>query len=218
MPLTVQHLRSRFRDQLANGDDCKFLSLLTEADERLLNMGRWHWTREPITLTPDEDRRVILPDDYESIVGARLGSVPRGVRWQEAEFMEDGPSFLQIEGCTGRLIDQGLLLLGSDDTLSRVYRISDVETNEVTALARFASREYTDDAQTVLCPSVAALKQMIMSIIYENANDVKVSMDYQGKAKLTLDEHEAAYRGTAKQVFRPLQAMPLRRRSKNSFP
>ncbi len=218
MPLTVQLLRSRFRDQLANGDDCKFLQLLTEADERLLNMGRWHWTREVLTLVPDEERRLILPDGYESIVGARLGSVARGVRWQEAEFMEGGPGYMQIEGCPGRLIDQGLLRLGSDEELSRVYKITDTETTEVSVLARFAPREFTQDDQTALCPSVAAIKQMIMSIIYENANDIKISMDYQGKARLTLDEHEAAYRGTAKQIFKPLQGMPLSRRSKISFP
>jgi hypothetical protein len=220
MPLLVQTVKDRVQDQIAPEDDDKFLKLLTEADERLLNMGRWRWTRTVLLLTPDSDKLISLPSDYESIVGCRLGEVASGVAWQELEFMEGGPGLINIEGCGGRLIDQGLVEVGedSDSELVRQYKVSDVAITEVSLLVRYASKTYDDLTGLTLCPSVAALKQMMLSIIFEQGDNTKLSLEYQQKARLTLDEQEAAYRGIAKQVFRPSMTIPLRRRSRTNFP
>ena len=53
MPLSAQLLKDRIQDQVARDNDEEFFRLLTAADERLLNMGRWRWTRAAITLVPD---------------------------------------------------------------------------------------------------------------------------------------------------------------------
>lgn len=116
MPLTAQILESKLIDEIAPGNPERFLQILSEADELLLNSGKWRWVRKPLELTP-VNGRIILPDGYESIVGARLGSEARGIGWQEVEFLEDGPGLIPIQGgCEGRLVDEGLLNL-PDGTL-----------------------------------------------------------------------------------------------------
>lgn len=321
MPFTALQLKDRLQPQVAPGNDAEFYRLLTEADERLLNMGRWRWTRTTLTLTPDADRLISLPTQYESVVGCRLGDYARGVAWEELEYMEGGPGLIEIEGCSGRLIDQGMLpfitaysgpdllditadfgggtititvtedgesggyptyrsndtdylIVSSDGSLwviggsgpnfeggdfpvnrtadvpyeedwslagtpaapftglvtvvlanpesssesRRHYKVSDTNTTEVNVMARYAPKALDTEEATALCPSMAALKQMMISIIFEEADETKKSIEYQQKARLTLDEQEAAYRGTAKQVFKPSMTIPIRRRSRTNFP
>lgn len=223
MSLSTATIRARLQAQIAPGNDTEFFRLLTEADERLLNMGRWSWTRQLATLTVDSDRLIALPDEFESIVGCRIGEVAAGVSWQELEFLEGGPGLIDVQGCPARLIDQGLREYGSDSSsqLTRTYKITDEETEEVTALCRLASTTFTlatENTDETACPSLAALKQMMLSIIYEESNDTKISMEYQQKAKMTLDDQESAYRGTARNVFKSSMTLPLRRRSKSNFP
>lgn len=221
MPLSAQILKDRIQNQVARDDEEEFYRLLTEADERLLNMGRWRWTRAAIVLVPDELRMITLPAEYGSIVGCRLSGVARGVAWQELEYMEGGPGLISIEGCDGRLIDQGTAMEPTDDDVDievRRYKVADTDASEVHVLARYAPRWIADECNELLCPSVAAVKQMVLSIIHEEAGDTKLSMEYQQKARLTLDEQEEAYRGTAKQIFKPSMALPLSRRSRTNFP
>lgn len=224
MPLSVSTLQARLQPQISPGNDAEFMRILSEADERLLAAGRWHWTREPVTLTPDEDRTVQLSSEYESIVGCRLGSVPMGVVWQETEYLADGPGLIPIEGCSGRLVDQGLVDVteeGSSDppVFVRFYKVTDTDTLEVSVLARFAPKGLFDDEDnTTLCPSISALKQMMLSVIHEEANNIDLSTAMRNTAINTLNEHEAAYRGIAKEIFKPKLFRRLPFRKRHSFP
>lgn len=228
MPLTVLSLKHRYQDLVAPGNDAEFERLLLEADERLLASGRWHWTREPQVLTPDDDGLIALPSQYESIVGCRVGDVPQGVVWQETEYLEGGPGEITIDGCTARLIDQGWSDATDDQSTSdeeddvitrtRTYKVSDASVSEVSALCRFAAlTEYDNDYVAVLCPSAPALKQMMLSIVYEEGNATDKSLEYRQLALNTCNEHEKAYRGLANEIFKPLMFQPVRYRSRRNF-
>lgn len=230
MPLTTTIVESRLLDKIAPGNTEAFYDLLTEADERLLNSGKWAWTRGVLELVPveydnDGEYRVTLPDGYESIVGCRMGAIARGVNWQEIEYLEDAPSVIPIEGCSGQLIDKGLLDISGDSDSSatdirRVYKVLGGPPDVITALARYEMNDYSATAGTEVntrCQSLTALKQAMLAIIYEEANDLERSSSYMMMARKTLDEQEAAYRGSAKKVFKPFLAIPLSRRSRTNF-
>lgn len=228
MPLTVHHLNEKYGDLVAPGNDSEFERLLLEADERLLSAGRWHWTREPVTLTPDDNGIVTLPSQYESIVGCRVGDIPQGVVWQETEYLEGGPGEIEIEGCSGRLIDQGWSDSTDDNdtsdefdditTRTRTYKVADASIDEISALCRFSAKTaYDSDYDHTICPVSAALKQMMLSIVYEEANDTNKSVEYKQLALLTIQEHEKAYRGIANEIFKPVMFQPVRYRSRRNF-
>ena len=233
MPLTAQSLKTRYQDVVAPGNDDEFARLLLEADERLLASGRWHWTRKPLTLIPVAGI-VTLPPGYESIVGCRVGEVPQGVVWQETEYLEGGPGEITIKnynGCAGhgaRLIDQGWSDETEDQSTSdeeddvhtriRTYKVSDENIEEISALCRFSAiTEYANFYSTVLCPSAPALKQMMLSIVYEESNNTSKSLEYRQLAINTCAEHEKAYRGIANEIFKPLMFQPVRYRSRRNF-
>jgi hypothetical protein len=229
MPLTVHQLLTKYGDLVAPGNEQEFGRLLLEADERLLAAGRWHWTREPITLTPDGDGLVTLPSHYESIVGCRVGDVPQGVVWQETEYLEGGPGEIAIDGCAARLVDQGwtdtLEEGGSsdeefDDTTvrTRVYKVTGAHIDEVSALCRFSAKtQFSSDYDTTICPVSSALKQMMLAIVYEEASNTDKSIEYKTLALNSIQEHEKAYRGLANEIFKPLMFQPVRYRSRRNF-
>lgn len=229
MPLTVHQLLTKYGDLVAPGNEQEFVRLLLEADERLLAAGRWHWTREPATLTPDDDGIVTLPSQYESIVGCRLGDVPQGVVWQEAEYLEGGPGEIAIDGCSARLVDQGWADSTSDNdtpdeesddvtTRTRTYKVTDSSITEVSALCRFAAKtQFDSDYDNTICPVSAALKLMMLSIAHEEAVNTEKSVEYKTLALNSIQEHEKAYRGLANEIFKPLMFQPVRYRSRRNF-
>ena len=78
----VDALMSQFQAQIAPGDDDEFLRLLTEADLRLLEFGRWRWTRGRLDLSPASGV-VTLPADYAAILAARVDTVPIDIEDEE---------------------------------------------------------------------------------------------------------------------------------------
>lgn len=313
MPLTALHLESRLLSQIAPGNPEEFYRLLTEADERLLNSGKWRWTRERVVL-PVDNGIVRLPDGYESIVAARLNGIGKNVGWEEREYLEDESSCMCIQGCSAQIQDKGLfngpadsmtviiedldfslkvvptnqILNGkliyvsdrsvtsppppngdfasivwtgsawtafcyrdgivcgvysvNDDTetpfdlvgwsgaliyppmysvrdtaIFRSYSISDTSIEEIEVLARFESRTTAAPSDIPVCQSFPALKQAMLSIIYEENNDLERSMGYMSIALDTLNKQESSYRGNAKKVYNPKLFGPIPRRSKHNF-
>ena len=206
MPI-VQSLQDMFQVQSAPGDDLEFLRLVTEADLRLLEMGRWRWTRGRVTLTPVSSL-VTLPADYASILAARLDAYPLDIRDEEYEFVPDGIGEVEVGGAGGvRLIDQGL-----DGSGGRVYKLTGVtdDTKLVYALCHYApytlyfSEELPaspalTESTTTRCPSAGALKLMCLGIIFEEAHDMGSSAHYVATAIRNLNDRGQARRGGAKQ-------------------
>ena len=215
MPLTSLNLHDRLLDKVSPGNATEFYELLTEADELLLNSGRWVWTRAPLDITV-VDGLVILPDGYKSICGCRIGSFARGVLWQDIEYLEDGPGLIEVQGTSGQLLDQGVTEV-STGVFRRTYLATSDDITEVAVLARYEPLTHTS-ATTPRCQSFSALKKALYALLYESANDLTRYAEFLGAARVLLTEEEAAYRGVAKKIRKPSLTMPLRRRSRSNFP
>jgi hypothetical protein len=216
MPLTALHLETGLIDQIAPHNTEVFYRLLTEADERLLNAGRWAWTRAVLNLSVT-DGMLVIPVTYRGICGCKVGSTASGVLWQEIEYLPEGPGPMPVQGCQGAaFIDAGYQNIAG--TQVRVYTTSHADLTEVVVLARHEPLVITKPSDVPRCQSYSALKLGMMAILYENANDIERAQGYLSMAFETLDKQEEAYRGTAKQIFTPAQFQPLRRRSRSNFP
>ena len=206
---SVDDLKTRFQAQIAPGDDDEFLRILTEADLRLLEFGRWRWSRGRASLTPSA-ALVTLPGDYASILGARADTYPLDVRDEDFEFVPDGVGEVEVGGYNGvRLIDQGL---NSSDL--REYKVTgkdpDKDTYTVYTLCHFApytlyyaadipdTPAVTDSTET-RCPSAGALKLAMLAIVYEESGDMGSSSHYMSVSLRNLDNREKSRRGGSKQ-------------------
>jgi hypothetical protein len=227
MRSTVSKLKADFMALVAPGDETGFEALLAQADQSLLESGRWHWTREAVVL-PVVDNVVTLPAKYHAIVGCRLGPVPAGVVWQEAEYFGDGPGEIEIDGCSAKLVDQGWTDSfdsgadsdEGDDVIDRVriYKCTDSSIASINCLCRFAAiTSYANPYDAPLCPVPRALKLAMLSIIYENANDTKKSEEMNMLALARIRQNEDAYRGIATEIFEPSTTTPIAYRSRRNF-
>ncbi len=213
MPLEITDVKDRYQAQIAPGDDESFYRILTEADERLVEMGKWHWTRTKVVMDVT-DGLVTLPEGFKAIVGCRLDDVPIGVRWEESEYYEEGTGEIPITGCRHKIVDQGL-----DEDGTRTYKVTGENIEKVYALCRYASKGlYNEEEETIFCPSLPAIKLMMLSIVYEEANNLEKAMEYEAAARKKLTENENAYRGIAKEIFSPTQYMRLPRKGRTNIP
>lgn len=205
---SVDSLRTSLQAQIAPGNDTEFLRLLSEADMRLLEFGRWKWTRGRVTLTPSSGV-VTLPLNFASLLAARVDTYPIGIEEEEYEFNPNGPGEIEVGGGRSvRLIDQGLD--GSDQRTYKVVGESTDDDYTVYALAMYApfTLYYTEDlpaSPTVVesdqtrVPSVGPLKLMMLGIIFEEDHDLGASAHYVATALKALDNHGQNKRGGAKQ-------------------
>lgn len=209
---SVTFLKEKLQTQIAPGNDHEFLRLLTEADMRLLEYGRWRWTRTVTTLS-HTDGIVALPARYSSILGARVGKLPVDIRAEEFEFVPGGVGEVDLGVGSSRLIDQGINTDDQDTNYGlREYKVTGTleDTDVVTAMVMYAPATLYDpdiadsslpeDAVTItLCPDTTALKLMMYSIIYEEAADMGNAYTYSKRALETLESKEQNQRGNARQ-------------------
>lgn len=203
---SVTFLKEKLQAQIAPGNDYEFLRLLTEADMRLLEFGRWRWTRHSTTLS-HTDGIITLPATYSSILGARVGREPVDIRAEEFEFVPGGAGEVDLGVGSSRLIDQGVNGDGE-----RQYKVTGSleDTDIITAMVMYApvtlydpdiaDSSLPDDAVTLtLCPDATALKLMMLGIIYEEASDLGNARSYISDALRGLDNKEQNQRGNARQ-------------------
>ncbi len=203
---TVTFLKEKLQAQIAPNNDVEFLRLLTEADMRLLEYGRWRWTRTVITASP-VDGIFTLPAAYSSVLGARIGKDPIDIRSEEFEFVPGGVGEVDLGVGSSRLIDQGL-----DDDGLRYYKVTGhlEDTDVITAMVMYApvtlydpdiaDSSLPDDATiNTLCPDAAALKLMMYGIIFEEAADLGNARSYVSDALRGLENKEQNQRGNSRQ-------------------
>jgi hypothetical protein len=201
---TVTSLKEKFFAQIAPGDDVEFLRLLTEADMRLLEYGRWRWTKTRTTLTP-VGGIITLSPAHAAILGARVDKHPVDIRDEDYEFVPGGRGEVELGVGNSRLIDQGLN--SSDERYYKVTGYLD-DDDVVTALVHYApvtlyDPEFSDssvpaDATTsTRCPDATALKLMMFGIVFEEANDLSAARSYIADALRSLDNKEQSQRGNA---------------------
>lgn len=209
---TVTALKAMFQAQIAPGDDSEFLRILTEADMRLVEFGRWRWTKTTTTLTPSSGY-VTLDSAHASILGARVDKVAVSLEGFEFEFVPGGRGEVELGVGSSRLIDQGLN--GSGE---RYYKVAGHLDNDdvVTALVHYApvtlydpdipdSDLPADATVNTRCPDATALKLMMLGILMEEAHDHGGARSYIADALRSLDNKEQSQRGNASRSinFRP---------------
>ncbi len=204
MPTLVSELKTRLQSQIAPGNDTEFYRIASEAYERLIESGKWHWTRERQTLAVT-DGIVELPGGYRSIVACRLNEIPKNIKWEESEFYDEGQGEIPIDGCKYLIVDQGLV------EGVRTYKITSTEITNVYALLKIKPILLDDEDEDleIACPSISAMKSMMLAIIYEEANELNKSMEFEMMAKKKLKEYEDSYRGIAREIFKPSQYINL---------
>ncbi len=206
---TVASLKKALQGVIAPGNDAEFLRLLTEADLRLLQTGKYRWTRGRTTLTPT-DGLIVLPANFASILGAQIDGAAK-VIWDESfEFTPDGYGEVPVDGTASlMLVDQGF----NDEGL-RFYKVAGHLQPDTTiyALCHFApftlfdpdmdDSDVPDDATSYTrCPDQAALKHVMLGITLEEANDTGGSSRYMAIAFRRLEDLEKTTRGGSKQTF-----------------
>lgn len=209
---TVLSLKEKFLAKIAPGDDVEFLRLLTEADMRLLEYGRWRWTKTRATLT-EVAGIITLDAAHASVLGIRVDKVPVDIRDEDYEFVPGGRGEVEVGTGSTRLIDQGLN--ASDE---RYYKLTgSLDDDDVlTALVHYAPAtlydpDYNDSSvpadaiSYTRCPDATALKLMMLGIIFEEANDLGNARSYVADALRSLDNKEQSQRGNAQRSisFRP---------------
>lgn len=198
---SVTYLKQTLQPQIAPGNDQEFVRLLTEADGRLLEWVRFRWTRTKITLEPT-DGIITLPPEFASILGAQVDGYAADIHDESYEFSAGGVGDVEICGCGGMLIDQGI----NDEGL-RHYKCP--PDTSIRAWVNYAPRplfdpeindpDLPDDASdTTRCPSVAALKLACLGIIMEEADELEKSGGYFSTALRNLESKETSQRGGAR--------------------
>lgn len=194
---SVSACKVNFQSVVAPGDDTTFLRLLVEADQRLLEAGRWHWCKTTDTLTVT-DGLITLDSDYASILGLQLNDWPADIHAQEFEFVPDGLGSLAIgEGGT-MLIDQGL-----NSSSQRVYKLTGYidPTWTLNALLLYSPKALAADSDTTRCDSLAALKLACLAVVYEEENSIQDANNYFQMAYSILDNAAQNQRGSARQTM-----------------
>jgi len=218
MPLTALILEERLMKDVSPGNPDRFLEMLSQADEYLLRAGKWMWTRASLELVPANDC-ITLPAGYESIVGSRLDNQARDIRWQEIEYLEDGPGLIPVQNHGGgQLVDEGMKPpFGStdpEDEPVRTYKVTDSSIQLVTVLARYAPLGLLTADSTPRCQSFIALKRMLFSLLFEAQGDITRGPGYAKLAVDALNDMEKSQRGTAKQIYKTnfFGPLPMRHR------
>ena len=210
---TTSALKLLFQAQIAPNEDEEFLRLLTEADLRLLEQGRWQWTRGVDTLTP-VDGYITLPARFASILGARVDKEPVDINDISYEFSPGGRGEVDLGTGYSRLIDQGM----NEDGL-RYYKVAGylADDDVVTVLCHYApvtlmdpdiwdSSLPEDATVNTRCPDATALKLMMLGIRMEEAHDHGGARSFIADALRSLDNKEQSQRGNAQRTInsRPL--------------
>lgn len=220
---TVTALKSMYLAQISPGDEWNFLRLLTEADMRALSYSRFRWSRSRLTLTP-VDGIITLPSTHASILGAQVDGYASEIWSEDYEFVPDGVGEVEVNGADGvRLIDQGI-----DDNGLRIYKVAGhlPDGTTVKVLAHYApamlydpeiaeSDLPVDAITTTRCPDSAALKQIMLAILMEEASDMNLSRQYFAVALKGLDDRERGERGGAKPSMNLRSVAPGIRRIRN---
>lgn len=89
-------------------NDPRFLAMLNEACERIINSGKWKGVYAEVTFYYQNYGYIWLPAEYQSIIGMRYKCVPAPTFTQQYQYFENGPG--EVDSAShypGLLIDMG---------------------------------------------------------------------------------------------------------------
>jgi len=111
---TVSQLSTLLSEYIKPGGTPTFISRLNQVLDRLYQMGDWKELQAEFEADVSAGY-IVLPPDYESILGARVQDMPVPVHSTSYEYQDRGPGYLErpVGGVYG-LIDKGWVSLLSD--------------------------------------------------------------------------------------------------------
>lgn len=130
------------------GDSSRISASLNEAQERLMEMGKWKGTYQKYRFCVN-DGCITLPREVEGIEAFALESRPGTVRNQWFEFLESGPGLLASDDNIGvQLIDRGLAV-AFDDVVGTGKKLAVYCDKSEAATAKIVLRYYDSNGQFV---------------------------------------------------------------------
>lgn len=193
--MTVAQARTLFLRYVgpAGTSNADFLAALNHLRKRFFDSGKWKGLTLEITITPASGV-VTLPDTCESILGAQFDDRPVVVFGRYHEFQPGGPGEIDAanQGVPA-LIDNG------DRTYKMMGNYTDVESVRVVCKRRYT--DLTADSDVVYPDNPGALKLGLMSLKYEDENDLERAVEYFAQALNLLNGEVREARGASQHTL-----------------
>lgn len=174
-------------------DEAVFLAALNHLRKRFFDSGKWKGLKVEVEVTPVAGV-ITLPEDCESVLGAQINGAPVVVFGEYHEFLPGGPGELGADGTfTPALVDNG----------DRTYKLmgpSDATTSvRLKCKRRYIALEESTDV--VYPDNPGALKLGLMSLKFEDENDLERAREYFAQALLLLNGEVHEARGASQQTL-----------------
>jgi hypothetical protein len=196
--MTVSQARElllRYVGPLDSTTDLDFLKALNHLRRRFFDSGKWNGLVVDVeVLVPDGDAEFLLPQECESVLGAQIEGRPVVVFGRYHEFQPGGP---------GEVGDAGAGALALVDQGGRTYKIMGRCNGDIN-LRLSCKRRYVplDSDDDIVTPdNEGALKLGLMSLSYEDNNDLERAEQYFAKALSILNGEVREARGGAQFVL-----------------
>lgn len=196
--MTVSEARQlflRYVGPLDSTSDSTFLTSLNHIRKRFFDSGKWNGLLTEIEVpVSGVEHLLILPDDCESVLGAQIDGKPVVIFGRHHEYLPGGP---------GEIVDSGAAVMALVDQGDRCYKVLGKGDRGVdlrlTCKRRYVPLEL--DTDTVLPDNEGALKLGLMSLSYEDNNDLERAEQYFSKALALLNGESKESRGAAQHVL-----------------
>jgi len=193
--LEARNLLLRYVGPLDSTTDIDFLKALNQLRRRFFDSGKWNGLVVETEVTVSGVEYVfILPDNCESILGAQINGKPVVVFGRYHEYLPGGP---------GEIVDSGGAAQAIVDQGDRCYKVLGKGDRDVT-LRLTCKRRYVplDSDDDIVTPdNDGALKLGLMSLSYEDNNDLERADQYFAKALSILNGEVKEARGAAQSVL-----------------
>lgn len=140
------------------------LPMLNQVLARLYNMGNWRALQQEIQLDVSSGY-VCLPEDYESILSARVNDIPIEINGQHYEYQRTGPGLLErpVSYIFG-LTDEGFVPTMSDLPSAGLEDLTFTLIEGTWAADDFIRVEYvTEDGKIVYSPTLTGLSTITLT-------------------------------------------------------
>jgi hypothetical protein len=196
--MTVAEARDlllRYVGPLDSTTDIDFIKALNQLRRRFFDSGKWKGMIVEVEDTVSGmEQTIILPDNCEAVLGAQIDGTPVVVFGRYHEYLPGGP---------GEIVDSGAAVMALVDQGDRCYKVVGKGDREIT-LRLTCKLRYTpleSDTDAVIPDNEGALKLGLMSLAYEDNNDLERAEQYFTKALSILNGETREARGAAQFVM-----------------
>jgi len=173
----------------------EFLSTLNQLRKRFFDSGKWNGLVIERVLTTTS-HVFTLPTDCESILGAQIEGRPVVVYSRYHEYLPGGPG--EVTATSGASI---LAIIDQGDREYKIMGKADSKPTELRLTCKLRYKDLQIDSDVVNPDNVGALKLGLMSLAYEDQNDLERAEQYFSKALMLLNGEVKEARGASQSVL-----------------